>query len=75
MRQNYVHAWFYYDNVKHCAVNLNYIKNLFQNNRSKREFVSFMEEESKPYFHKFNRSQSNRLPVDCITSFHEETSS
>jgi len=25
-----------------------------------------MEEESKPYCHKFNRSQSNRLPVDCL---------
>jgi len=25
-----------------------------------------MEEESKPYCHKFNRSQSNRLPVDSL---------
>jgi len=25
-----------------------------------------MEEESKPYCHKFNRSQSNRLPADCL---------
>jgi len=25
-----------------------------------------MEEESKPYCHKFNRSQPNRLPVDCL---------
>jgi len=24
-----------------------------------------MEEESKPYCHEFNRSQSNRLSVDC----------
>jgi len=32
-----------------------------------------MEEESKPYCHKFNKSQSNRLPVDC-TSFQWETS-
>jgi len=36
--------------------------------------VSFMREESKPYCHKFNRSQSNRLPVDCTTSFQWETS-
>jgi len=33
-----------------------------------------MEEESKPYCHKFNRSQSNRLPVDC-TSAQWETAS
>jgi len=32
-RKNYIHSWFYYDNVKHCAISLNYIKNLFQNNR------------------------------------------
>jgi len=25
-----------------------------------------MEEESKPYRHKFNRSRSIRLPVDCL---------
>jgi len=33
-----------------------------------------MEEESKPYCHKFNGSQFNRLTVDC-TSFQWETSS
>ena len=25
-----------------------------------------MEEESKPYCNKFNKSQSNRIPVDCL---------
>jgi len=34
-----------------------------------------MEEESKPYCHKFNSSQSIRLPVDCITSFRCDASS
>jgi len=33
------------------------------------------ERESNPYCHKFSRSQSNKLPVDCSTSFHWETSS
>jgi len=28
-----------------------------------------MGEESKSYCHKFNRSQSNRVPVDCLISF------
>jgi len=34
-----------------------------------------MKEESKPYCHKFNRSQSNRVPADCLISFQWETSS
>jgi len=34
-----------------------------------------MEEDSKPYCREFNRSQPNRLSVDCSTSFQWETSS
>jgi len=34
-----------------------------------------MEEESKPYCHKFNKSQSNRVSVGCWISFQWETSS
>jgi len=34
-----------------------------------------MEEESKPYCQKFYGSQSNRITVDCTTSFQWETSS
>jgi len=32
-----------------------------------------MVEEGSPYCRKFNKSQSNRLPVDCTTSFQWET--
>jgi len=34
-----------------------------------------MEEESKPYCRKFNKSHSSRVPVDCLISFQWETSS